>query len=238
MTLVVLAGALTVAACGDGDGGGDGGAGAPTVTSAPPDPTASASTPSASLPDFSASSEPAPPATAPSSAEPVQATQPTVPVPTAGPPPPTTIPLPQPVAPPPDDGSTDPELQLGRMAIPKIGIDSPLYEGIRLPTFDRGPGHWPGSAMPGQRGNMIIGGHRTKGNADFRNIDQLAPGDEVVMTMGDGAVFTYVVTSSEIVDPFAAQVLYQTPETTATLFACHPPGSVAQRIVVHLALAT
>ncbi len=163
-------------------------------------------------------------------------TQAPVPVPTVGPPPPTTVPLPRPIAPPADDGSRDPEVQLGRLAIPAIGIDNPMFEGIRLPTFDLGPGHWPGSAMPGQIGNMIIGGHRTEGHADFRNLDQLQPGDQVIVTTNDGTAHTYAVQSTEIVDPLAARVLNQTPERTATLFACHPPGSVKQRIVVHLAL--
>ena len=43
--------------------------------------------------------------------------------------------------------------------------------------------------------------------------------------------------SSEIVKPDALWVVDQTPEATATLFACHPPGSVRERIVVHLALS-
>jgi len=49
-------------------------------------------------------------------------------------------------------------------------------------------------------------------------------------------VFTYVVTGHEIVDPTAIRIVDQTAEPTATLFACHPPGSVAERYVVHLAL--
>jgi sortase A len=125
---------------------------------------------------------------------------------------------------------------LGSIAIPSIGIDRSLYEGIRLPTFDLGPGHWPGTAMPGQIGNMVIGGHRTDGNADFADLDQLQPGAEVIVTDVSGTAFVYLVEQVEITDPFAARTVYQTPERTATLFACHPPGSVAQRIVVHLTL--
>jgi len=150
---------------------------------------------------------------------------------------PTTIPLPVPAAPPADPEAPEPVVELGTLAIPKIGLESTLYEGLRIPTFDLGPGHWPGTAMPGKPGNMVVGGHRTASNADFRHLDQLAAGDEMIVTTPDGGSSTYVVDSVEITDPFAARVIYQTPERTATLFACHPPGSIRQRIVVHLTLA-
>jgi sortase A len=64
----------------------------------------------------------------------------------------------------------------------------------------------------------------------------LVPGDDVIMTTADGS-FDYKVTSTEIVNPDALWIVDQTPDYTATLFACHPPGSTRQRIVVHLALA-
>jgi sortase A len=73
-------------------------------------------------------------------------------------------------------------------------------------------------------------------HADFRHLDDLVAGDEVIMTT-DAGRFVYQVLSSEIVEPDALWVVDQTPEATATLFACHPPGSVRERIVVHLALS-
>lgn len=149
---------------------------------------------------------------------------------------PTTVPLPVPIAAPIDDEASEPVIMLGSLAIPSIGVDAPLFEGIRLPTFDLGPGHWPGSAMPGQIGNMVVGGHRTDGNADFRDLDQLRPGDEMIVTGTDGIQHTYVVDYSEITDPFAARMIHQTTDHTATLFACHPPGSISHRIVVHFVL--
>ena len=91
----------------------------------------------------------------------------------------------------------------GRIAIPKIGIDAALHEGIRLTTLDRGPGHWPGSAMPGEIGNVVVAGHRTSHGADFRDTDDLVPGDIVTFTTADG-VFDYAVTSTEIVGPGCA----------------------------------
>jgi sortase A len=147
---------------------------------------------------------------------------------------PTTVALPQPIAPPPGN-AVDPTQLVGRIEIPKIGVDENMFEGIALSTLDRGPGHWPGTAMPGQPGNVVVAGHRVSHSKPFRHIDDLVDGDQVKFTI-NGTVFTYVVTGHEIVDPTAIRIVAQTPEPTATLFACHPPGSVAERYVVHLAL--
>jgi sortase A len=122
-------------------------------------------------------------------------------------------------------------IELGSIYIPAIGVNSVMYEGIRMTTLDYGPGHWPGSAMPGQPGNVVVGGHRTSKHKVFRRVDELVPGDEIIFTMPDG-VYTYVVNRIEIVDPSAVWIVDPTPTPQATLFACHPPGSTRQRIIV------
>ena len=111
-----------------------------------------------------------------------------------------------------------------------------MFEGVELTTLDEGPGHWPGTAMPGQAGNVVVAGHRISHNADFGDLHQLNPDDEVIFNT-EGGRHVYSVVSTEIVQPDALWIVDQTPEPTATLFACHPPGSVSQRIVVHLQLA-
>jgi sortase A len=143
----------------------------------------------------------------------------------------------EPVTAPGDAHAEEPQIQLGGIPIPKIGLDAPLFEGIRLTTLDNGPGHWPGTALPGEVGNVVVAAHRVSHLAHFRNIDQLVPGDEVMFTSTAGLT-TYVVTGTEVVNPDAVWIVDPTPTPTATLFACHPPGSVSQRIVVHLELAT
>jgi len=145
---------------------------------------------------------------------------------------PTTLPVP---AAPPAPRADEPYIELGTIEIPKIGITKTLLEGISLNTLDRGPGHWPGTAMPGQVGNLVVAGHRTSHDKPFRNIDQLAIGDQVIFTTADGR-FVYEVTGTTIVKPDAMFIIDQTSTPTATLFACHPPGSTKQRIVVSLAL--
>ncbi len=145
-----------------------------------------------------------------------------------------TVLLPQPQAPP-DPKAPEPRVEIGRIEIPRIGLDVSMFEGVSLTTLDNGPGHWPGTAMPGQIGNVVIAGHRVSHSKPFRYIDQLEVGDEVILTTADGR-FVYLVTGARIVEPDALHIVDQTPEATATLFACHPPGSTRQRYVVHLAL--
>ena len=160
------------------------------------------------------------------------ATPPTV---TTAPAPTTTLePLPVPAEPPPPR-SKEPYIELATMEIPALSIATPLLEGISLNTLDLGPGHWPGTALPGQLGNVVIGGHRTSHGKIFRNIDRLAPGDEVIFTTA-GERFVYAVTETTIVTPDAMYIVDQTRARTATLFACHPVGSTRERIVVHLEL--
>jgi sortase A len=123
-----------------------------------------------------------------------------------------------------------PLTQLGEIRIAKIGLVHTVYEGVSLDVVDHGPGHWPGSAVPGQLGNAVFAGHRVTHSHPFRNLDQLVPGDEVVFTTALGT-FTYRVTGLEVVSNKDTWIIKPTPEATLTLFACHPPGSAKQRIV-------
>jgi sortase A len=155
--------------------------------------------------------------------------------PTVVTPPPTTAPaLPVPEAPPLDRG--DPGPQVGSIEIPKIGLSLPLFRGVNLATLDQGPGLWPGTAAPGQLGNTVVAAHRVSHGGPFRKIDKLAPGDEVRFTV-DGVTTIYVMVSDEVVVPEGIHIIEQTPAYTATLFACHPPGSTKFRYVVKLKLA-
>lgn len=177
----------------------------------------------------------APASTAPATTAPT--TEPP-PEPTTPPPPSTEAPaVPQPVAPPSDPRAFEEDVVLGGIRIPKLGVDETMREGIRLTTLDKGPGHWPGSAMPGDVGNVVVAAHRTSHGGPFRHIDTLIAGDEVVFTTMEGES-RYIVTGTQVVEPNAMWIVEPTDTPTATLFACHPPGSVAQRIVVNLELAS
>jgi sortase A len=143
----------------------------------------------------------------------------------------TTVPLPVPEPPPADPYADVPVVQVGTISIPKIGLEHAVYEGVTLTVIDNGPGHWPGSAMPGERGNTVFPGHRVTHSHPFRDIDQLVPGDEVTFRTAKGT-FTYAVTGTQIVVPTDMWVIDQSPQKTMTLVACHPKHSARQRIVV------
>jgi sortase A len=148
-----------------------------------------------------------------------------VPAPTTAPP----LPVPEP---PPDDPYENvPVARIGAIHIPKIGLQHAIYEGVWLTVLDVGPGHWPGTAMPGERGNAVFPGHRVTHSAPFLDLDRLEPGDEIVFQLPTGDV-VYHVRETIIVEPTDMWVVDQTETATVTLIACHPKHSAAQRIVV------
>ena len=140
------------------------------------------------------------------------------------------LPVPGPL--PLDAYEATPEVVLGRLRIPAIGIDQPLQEGMTLTAINRGPSHWPGTASPGELGNMVVAGHRTTYSRPFYDLDQLEPGDQMLIETPE-VTHTYEVVSTEIVTPDALWISEQRYDYTATTFACHPKGSARYRIVVH-----
>jgi len=140
-------------------------------------------------------------------------------------------PLPVPEPPPADAYADVPIIQIGAISIPKLNLFHGIYEGVTLTVINHGPGHWPGSAMPGERGNTAFPGHRTTYSKPFNGLDLLVPGDEVWFHMPD-ADHKYVVRETLIVAPTDLWVIDQTETKTFTLVACHPKGSARQRIVV------
>lgn len=207
---------ITILLVGCGDTSGDGGGQSADTASTTVPPTSHASTTTSSMP---ATTTQAP-----------TTTSTTIAVTT------TTEALPQPMAAP-EPRADEPIFEFGTIDLPSLGISKSLFEGVSLTVLDHGPGHWPGTAMPGHLGNVVIGGHRTSHDRPFRHIDELVPGDEVVFTTAEGR-FVYKVTSTEVVPPDAIWIIDQTAAYTATLFACHPAGSTKERIVVHLELFT
>lgn len=145
-------------------------------------------------------------------------------------------PLPQPEPPPADPYAATPEIRHGLLEIPSIGLSQPLFEGVTLTAINRGPSHWPGTAMPGQTGNVVIAGHRTTYTRPFWDLQAVQPGDELIFSMADGSRHVYELERTEVVSPDAVHIIDQTPERRATLFACHPRGSARQRIVAHFVM--
>jgi LPXTG-site transpeptidase (sortase) family protein len=144
-------------------------------------------------------------------------------------------PLPLPDALPEDPYEPTPEVVVGTIEIPKIGLADDLHSGMSLTAINRGPSWWPGTAAPGELGNTVVAGHRTTYGRPFYRLDQLAPGDEVVFTTATGR-HVYAVRDVIVVPADWIDVAAQSHAHTAILFACHPIGSAAERIVAKLRL--
>jgi sortase A len=134
------------------------------------------------------------------------------------------------------DRRTDAGDPLGRIAIPRIGVSAVFVEGTAAGDLRNGPGHYPGTPLPGERGTVGIAGHRTTYGAWFRKIDKLRPNDTITLTLPYGR-FTYRVERTRIVPPTALWVTQRVSYDRLILSACHPLYSAAKRIVVFARLA-
>ena len=125
----------------------------------------------------------------------------------------------------------------GRIEIPAIRVDWIFVEGIGVDDLKKGPGHFPGTPFPGQARNASLAGPRTTYGAPFNRIDELDPGDEIVVTTVQGT-FRYIVSQQQIVEPDQVEVLNDFGDNRLTLVACHPKYSARQRIVVSARLGS
>jgi sortase A len=124
---------------------------------------------------------------------------------------------------------------VGRLSIEKLKVNVTIYKGVTEREFDRGVGYWPGSALPGDMGNMVIGGHRTSAHRPFYDIQKLKVGDIIVVTRPQHTV-RYRVTRKYIVKPTDLWIIKPTSTPSLTLFTCHPRGSVSKRYAVRATL--
>jgi sortase A len=131
---------------------------------------------------------------------------------------------------------------LGRIEIPRIGLDAVVVEGTDTGSLQKGPGHYTrsedpatraqgdGSALPGEGRTVGIAGHRTTYLAPFRRLNELRGGDEVTLEMPYGT-FTYEIEETRIVSPAEISVVRDEGYEQLVMTACHPLYSAAQRIV-------
>ncbi|SDS36041.1 Sortase family protein [Friedmanniella luteola] len=126
---------------------------------------------------------------------------------------------------------------VGRIQIPRIGLDVAYGEGVHESVLERGPGHWPGTALPGGAGTAVLSGHRNTHTAPFKELDMLRPGDKIRVSVGKGKPTTFRVLDTTIVPEakYPAFVLKPAKDPASrnlTVFACHPEGHPIFRIVV------
>lgn len=126
-------------------------------------------------------------------------------------------------------------IAVGQLSIPRLKVKTAIYKGVTDRQFDHGVGYWPGTALPGSRGNLVIGGHRTAAKRPFYNIETMKKGD-IITVSRPGRSYKYKVTRVFIVRPTDVWIVKPTSSATLTLFTCHPRGSTSKRYVVRATL--
>jgi sortase A len=120
---------------------------------------------------------------------------------------------------------------VGRIEISSVGVTAMILEGTDDVTLRRAVGHIPGTALPGQNGNVAIAGHR---DTFFRPLRDIHKGAEITLTTLKGT-YRYRVDSTEVVDPQNTESLNESDDATLTLITCYPfyfVGSAPRRFIV------
>jgi sortase A len=125
-----------------------------------------------------------------------------------------------------------------RIQIEAIGVDSAIYQGMYdWEALKKGVAQHIGSAVPGETGNMVLAGHNDVYGEVFRDLDQLAPGYEIIVS-SERQAYVYVVRETVIVEPTEVWVMEQTEYPSLTLISCYPYRINTKRIVIFADLAT
>lgn len=126
---------------------------------------------------------------------------------------------------------------VGRIRISAIGASFVVVKGTGSSELENGPGIYPETSFPGVPGTTAIAGHRTTYLAPFRHIDQLRPGQSIVLEM-PYARFTYKVLHSRVVLPTDVSVLDPVGYSRVVLSACTPLFSASHRLIVFARLTS
>ncbi len=135
-----------------------------------------------------------------------------------------------------------------KLDIPEIGVADVVVQGVGEEELKMGPGHYPDcgdgfveplcteaeEVWPGEKGRVIVSGHRTTYGAPFRELDKLERGDEIITGTPWGE-FTYEVTDIQIVAPDSSEIANPDPpgsKAEIALTTCHPEYSDAERLIV------
>ncbi|QNE18260.1 class E sortase [Kribbella qitaiheensis] len=128
------------------------------------------------------------------------------------------------------------QLRLGRLVIPKLGVDQQLNNGVDEAALVHGVGHWPGTPLPGSPGNSVVSGHRSTNEKPFLHLERLKSGDPIRVTVGDRTMTYKVIANTIVPESGYVQFVLRQPTKPAdkliTLFACNPLTAHYQRIVV------
>lgn len=121
---------------------------------------------------------------------------------------------------------------IGIMKIPKLDLKVAIGEGIDSETLKFAVGHFEGTALPGEKGNFAVAGHRSYTYSQYFNrLDELNVGDDIIVKTKKGE-YTYKVYEKKVVEPTEVSVLDKTKDATITLVTCTPIRVATHRLIV------
>ena len=121
---------------------------------------------------------------------------------------------------------------IGILSIPKLDLNVGIGEGVDNETLKYSVGHFSHTAMPGQKGNFCVIGHRSYTYGEFFNrLDEIEENDEIIVEY-NGKEFKYKVTEIKVVKPEEVSVLNQSEEEEITLITCTPIRVGSHRLII------
>jgi sortase A len=126
---------------------------------------------------------------------------------------------------------------VARLSIPRLDASLYVVEGDGDRELRRGPGHVPGTALPGAGGNTVIAGHR---DTHFRVLKNIRKGDDIVLDTDRGR-YVYRVLGTSVVRPSNTSALKPAGSAVLHLITCYPfywVGSAPERFIVEARLQT
>jgi sortase A len=124
---------------------------------------------------------------------------------------------------------------IGRLRVPRMGVNMLLVNGTDHDTLKKGPGRDGRTFMPGENRLVYIAGHRTTYLAPFSHIDRLRRGDRLTIEVPYGT-FIYAVTRHRIVKSTDLSVLRSPRHELVELQACHPRFFASHRYIAYARL--
>jgi sortase A len=143
----------------------------------------------------------------------------------------------------PKPGTPPPGYAIARVWVPRLDMHWVAVEGVAAADIANAPGHYPGTAMPGQKGNFSLAGHRTP--AIWWDLEKVRPGDVVVVETAD-RWYIYKVTVNKVV-PYSTDAekvaatneiapvppSFHSGQRIVTLTTCNPKVDNYERLIVH-----
>ncbi|MBC8060219.1 MAG: class D sortase [Clostridiaceae bacterium] len=121
---------------------------------------------------------------------------------------------------------------IGIIRIPKIDLKVAIGEGVDMNTLKYGVGHFPQTAMAGQKGNFCVAGHRSYTYSEYFNrLEEINKGDEIYVKTRKGE-YKYIVYDKKVVEPSEYSVLDATQDATLTLITCTPIRAATHRLII------